>query len=337
MQDLGLDEEVRKRNIPLPKEGGRNHGTHFSEGQSEGCRFRLSQLVMPYGPTSLSRPVLLDMLKAQLSDRCTTHTSKRLIEYQVEVTQSITLVFSDGSTASADVLIGADGVHSLTRAAMYKTLASSNPAVGYDQFIDPIWSGTFAYRCRVDLARPKSLYPEHQAISHPKIWCGKNKHIVSHPFGNIINLVCFFTVETGAGTPYHGAWVTDVSPTEVIDCYKNWEPDLLQLLEHLEKPSRWAIHVVRPIPFSVLGRVALLGDAAHAMTPYQGVGGGQAIEDAHILGHLLSIKNAATDQIEDILRIYQEVRLLLAAKAAERSHTNGLFFFFFFFFFLISI
>jgi salicylate hydroxylase len=258
------------------------------------------------------------MLKSRLSDKCKIHTSKRLIEYRVEPSQAITLVFADGSTASADVLVGADGVHSPTRATMYQAFA------GHEKFIEPIWCGTYAYRATVDLPKFKSLYPEHQALTQPKIWCGKSKHIVSHPFGNIINLVCFYTVETGEGTPYDGPWVTDVAPEEVISSYNDWEPDLVQLLAQLEKPSRWAIHVVPPVPFSVSGRVALLGDAAHAMTPHQGVGGGQAIEDAHILGHLLGHPQASIDNIEEILLIYQQIRLPLAQKAAERSRSNGL-------------
>jgi salicylate hydroxylase len=94
-------------------------------------------------------------------------------------------------------------------------------------------------------------------------------------------LVCFYTVETGEGTPYSGPWVTDVSPEEVRERYNGWEPDLITLLKvsflcppdtsvagvltsytkELENPNRWAIYVVPPLPLSVSGRVALLGDA----------------------------------------------------------------------------
>jgi len=49
-----------------------------------------------------------------------------------------------------------------------------------------------------------------------------------------------------------------------------------------------------------------------------------SLQDAHILGHLLANPNASLDWVEEILHIYQEIRLPFASKAAERSRTNGL-------------
>lgn len=109
------------------------------------------------------------MLKLRLSNKCVIHTSKKLTDYHVEASQEITLIFADGSTSSADILVGADGVHSSTRATMFRELAESNPEKGYEKFIEPIWSGTFAYRATVDLAKLKALYPDHQALGQPKI------------------------------------------------------------------------------------------------------------------------------------------------------------------------
>lgn len=110
------------------------------------------------------------MLQALLSDKCTIHTAKRLVDYSAESSEKpIKLVFDDGSTATADVLIGADGVHSMTRAKMYRLLQNANPEAGYEQFIEPIWSGTHAYRCTVDLPKFKAMYPDHQALVSPKI------------------------------------------------------------------------------------------------------------------------------------------------------------------------
>ena len=112
------------------------------------------------------------MLQALLSDKCTIHTAKRLVGYSVESAENlINLNFDDGSTAAADVLIGTDGVHSMTRATMYRSLQIAHPETGYEQFIEPIWSGTHAYRCTVDLPKFKALHPDHQALVSPKIVC----------------------------------------------------------------------------------------------------------------------------------------------------------------------
>lgn len=108
------------------------------------------------------------MLKGLLSEKCKIETSRRLVSYTVE-SETVNLTFADGSMATADIFVGADGVHSVTRATMYHELAVQHPTEGYEKFIEPIWSGTHAYRCTVDLSKFKELYPDHQAISYPKI------------------------------------------------------------------------------------------------------------------------------------------------------------------------
>jgi salicylate hydroxylase len=114
------------------------------------------------------------MLQAKLSKNCTIHTSKHLARYEPENTGSITLHFADGSVAHADVLVGADGIHSATRATLFRTLAANaNPSKAevYRDYINPKWSGTLGYRCQVQIDKFKEKYPDHQALSKPKIVC----------------------------------------------------------------------------------------------------------------------------------------------------------------------
>jgi salicylate hydroxylase len=54
---------------------------------------------------------------------------------------------------------------------------------------------------------------------------------LSVALSNFITLICYVTVKTEADTVYDGPWVTDVLPEEVVNCYRGWEPDLMQLLE----------------------------------------------------------------------------------------------------------
>ena len=63
-------------------------------------------------------------------------------------------------------------------------------------------------------------------------------------------------------------WVKQISVDEVSRMYTGWEPELLSLLQTSREASRWAIHTVRPLPRFVSGNVALVGDAAYAMTPH---------------------------------------------------------------------
>ncbi|KAF9489300.1 FAD/NAD(P)-binding domain-containing protein [Pleurotus eryngii] len=87
---------------------------------------------------------------------------------------------------------------------------------------------------------------------------------------------------------------------------------------------KWTIFVVEGLPFSASGRIALMGDSAHAMTPHQGVGGGQAIEDAHLFGRLLAHPKTTEDNLPIVPQIYQDIRLQFAQQKAERSRLNGL-------------
>ncbi|KAG6887644.1 hypothetical protein C0995_013800 [Termitomyces sp. Mi166 len=339
LQDIGLEEEVKKRNLPLPKDG-------------------------EDGPLTIPRPMLLDMLKSRLSSVCAIHTSIHVISYEEMSEGGILIKMKDGSTRTADILIGCDGVHSVTRATLFKNLAKVSPSQGYEKFCEPKWSGTLAYRGMADRNKLRQQNPKSPALdqarivsvhnqpfsclqlnlSHQVVWKVKGKynleeinlilyssacqHVVTHPFGDIVNLVCFYNEENGFGKPYTDPWVADVPVKEVVDHYEDWEPAVVEVVsiypQMIQAPNRWAIHVVEPLPVSVSGRVGLLGDAAHAMTPHQGVGGGQAIEDAHILGRLLAHSKTTRANLPKALEIYQEVRLPLAKTAAERSWSNGL-------------
>lgn len=101
--------------------------------------------------------------------------------------------------------------------------------------------------------------------------------------GNIINVVAMTSHPELEGSPYEGPWVTDCAQDELLQCFSGWEPEVTEMFkvclslssydraheccvcadnsQCVEKPTRWAIHQLRPLPLYTLGRVALLGDA----------------------------------------------------------------------------
>ncbi|KAJ7742129.1 hypothetical protein DFH07DRAFT_980453 [Mycena maculata] len=318
LQDLGFEEDIVKKGFKVPKDG-ESRGPIFrkSDQPTEGYDFH--DHMMPYGPLGLYRPALLEVLQSKLSADCKIHTSKRLERHDVSDDGSANLVFSDGSTATADILVGADGVHSATRGSMFKSLGDE-----YEQYIRATFSGTIAYRGGGPKAKLAEAFPDHRGLEHPKVWCGKNMHVVSHPLGPNIGIICYCSKTEMEGKPYHKPLVTDAATEEVAKLFQNWEPDLLPMIKNVESYNAWAIHVVDPLPCHVSGSVVLIGDAAHAMTPHQGVGGGQAIEDAHILGRLLAHPLAIKGKIPAILKLYEELRLAPTQEAAEKSRANGM-------------
>lgn len=86
----------------------------------------------------------------------------------------------------------------------------------------------------------------------------------------------------------------------------------------MEKPDIWALFDHPPAPTYYKGRLALLGDAAHASTPHQGAGAGQAIEDAFILSNLLG-KVDSVDGIEKAFQAYDAVRRPRSQKVVATS------------------
>ncbi|KAH0583474.1 hypothetical protein H2248_009102 [Termitomyces sp. 'cryptogamus'] len=316
LQDIGLEDEVIKRNLPLPKEG-EAIGPIFRKADQLTAGIDFHNHMMPYGPLAIPRPILLDMLKSRLSSLCAIYTSTHVTSYEEASEGGILIKMKDGSTQTADILIGCDGVHSAIRATLFKNLAKVDTSQGYEKFCEPKWSGSIAYRGVADRNKLRQKNPKNPALDQPRI------HVVTHPFGDIVNLVCFYNEENGFGKLYTDPWVDNVPVDQVVGHYEDWEPALVEVVSMIQAPTRWAIHVVEPLPVSVSGRVGLLGDAAHAMTPHQGVGGGQAIEDAHILGRLLAHNKTSRANLSKVLEIYQEVRLPLAKTAAERSRSNG--------------
>lgn len=89
-------------------------------------------------------------------------------------------------------------------------------------------------------------------------------------------------------------------------------------------PSQWAIFEHPHISTFCRSRVAILGDAAHASTPHQGAGAGQAIEDAHVLAELLGDERVrSTEQVVAAFKAYDEIRRPRSQRVVTSSKENA--------------
>lgn len=141
----------------------------------------------------MHRRDMIDVFLQNLPSSYKLHTSKRLKSYTTRprspTSQSetvITLQFADGTTAEADVLVGADGIHSATRCAMYAQ-AHERECVpqGADESrwqncdrcraAEPVWTGVHSYRCLISTEELYALNPKHTTATIGSILC------VSHP------------------------------------------------------------------------------------------------------------------------------------------------------------
>jgi salicylate hydroxylase len=177
--------------------------------------------------------------------------------------------FADGESASADVVVGADGVHSAVRA----HVAGDRTAR---------FSGTVGYRGLVPVEKLPSL-PDPTPL---QFWAGPRRHLLHYSIegGAVIN---FLAVVRQAEWK-SAAWVEPCPVSDAVEAFAGWHPAVTEMVGAVEEMSRWALHDHAPLRRFSAGRVVLIGDAAHAMLPHQGQGANQTIEDAVVLADLLA-------------------------------------------------
>ncbi|KAH7924187.1 FAD/NAD(P)-binding domain-containing protein [Leucogyrophana mollusca] len=318
MKELGLYDELAQLAIRPPQN---------NDGKLSQCMSSNFVPLTLFGPLTLHRRDLINVLLQHLPASCNIHTSKKLLSYfQDDATNSLVMNFADGTSAKTDVLIGADGVRSATRKTMFQEMANNSSDTAYKkwiaQYMDPIWTGILAYRCLISTEKLHKTFPD---VAAPQGLTMVPQHIVAYPVsqGRLINVAIFSHNPDAYATQFEGRWVTEVPEQEIVDQYADWEPAARALVQCVEKPSRWALHVVKTLPNYVSGRVAILGDAAHGMEPHFGAGAGQAIEDAFIIGRLLTHESTQKDNIAEALRLYEEVRLPYANNILQKSENVG--------------
>ncbi|HSC04872.1 MAG TPA: FAD-dependent monooxygenase [Solirubrobacteraceae bacterium] len=209
--------------------------------------------------------------------------------------------FQDGSEVEADVIIGADGIHSAVRASLF----------GPDA---PRFTGKICYRSVV----PVDDVPGGPPPNDNAQWLGPHGTIVLYPVrrDELVNVVCHYDDEDYR----HESWVTECERREVLERYRGWHESLLRIFSAGEVWYKWALYDRDPIQQWTRGRVTILGDAAHPMLPYLGQGACQAIEDGCVLAAALA---ARPDDPVGGLALYERTRRPRASQVVLTSRQRG--------------
>ncbi|KAF9017208.1 salicylate hydroxylase [Hymenopellis radicata] len=330
---LGVDRELLKYVESKPKEGPVNAMRYRKSDQDVGTEFY--SLITHGTLVSLHRPDFQKVLLRHLPKTCRTYCKKRLRSYSEQPSGLVHLMFEDGTTATCDILIGADGLKSSVRAAMLQDRALCAQSEGRPKealeilsAVQPVWTGTVAYRALIPSEKLRAQAPHHAALKTPTQYLGKNGFVIAYPIsrGKMINFVAFTMRHDLENTSYDGPWMVPADVSSFAGAFQHWEPEVQMLIKCVERPLQWAVHTVKPMKSFVSGRVALLGDAAHAMCPHQGSGAGQAMEDAYILYTVLSHRSTHRGNLERALSIYDAIRRPAALRVQERSRLAGQYF-----------
>ena len=229
------------------------------------------------------RADLLDALASKL-DHKHTHLGHRLVDLE-ERDDSTLLKFDNGAEVEADYVIGADGVRSEVRRALY----------GAD---NPTYTGQMAWRALLD----SSIVPAE--IMEPKghvQWVGPGCHFIAYYIrqGRQVNIV----TQQDTDKWVEEGWSTKGDVEEMCASFPNPEPRLAKLLSLITECKKWGLFA-RPLTRNWgRGRIQLIGDAAHAMLPNAGQGACQAFEDSYILGRWLSTARDPVEAFENFRRV----------------------------------
>ena len=210
------------------------------------------------------------------------------------------LQFADGSSATADLVVGADGVHSVMRRHVVGEVRGR-------------FSGTVGYRGLVPVEAMPSL-PDPTPL---QFLAGPRRHLLHYAIdgGRTVNFLAVVrTPEWTADT-----WMEECEVSDAVDAYAGWHPAVTEMVGATDVGARWALFDLAPLERWHTKRVVLMGDAAHAMVPHQGQGANQTIEDAIALADCL----AADDDLASALRHYEESRRKRTARVQRWSRRTA--------------
>lgn len=244
---------------------------------------------------SILRSELLELLRSKIDDpKNTIKYEKKCIGIEQNPNKAI-LRFQDGTTAEADAVIGADGIHSAIRSQLFP--ASRIRSAGYS-----CWTGVI------------SQLPDGIDDTYATETWGPAGRIGIVPLsgGRAYWFICI-------NDPINKKAIETLD--ELIEHFKGYHSSVIDVLRASDpnQVSYQPIMDLHPMPQFTKGRIALIGDAAHAATPNLGQGACQAIEDAVILAKEIGRQST----VEQALRRFEQLRMKRVNKITRISRMLG--------------
>lgn len=258
--------EVQSR-MPLGEEATKRNGAPFYYLHRADLHTMLANKVLAHDPDSI---VLNHALIAVEQDG-----------------GKATAIFADGTRVSGDAVIGADGIKSKARHAVAPE-------------VETVFTGNVAWR---GLVPAEKLSPDRRHVES-EIWAGPGRHLVCYGLrgGALKNYVAIAEQEAWEDE----GWTARAEVGDVLKEFADWHPDIRDMLAATPPDNlfKWGLFDREPADRMSLGRIALLGDAAHPMLPFLGQGACMAIEDGAVLAEALRRYD-----VEEAFKVYSDLRL----------------------------
>ncbi len=239
------------------------------------------------------------LLKAATDAGVALETGAPVRGYEI-ANQRAAFLLDGGDGASADLLIGADGLRSSIRERMLGAEA-------------PEFTGQVAWRGLIKA----SAVPADLVAPDATVWAGPGKHFVTYYVrgGDLVNFVA-----VQERTDWRNeSWMQVGDPAELRVAFDGWRPEVADLIDHMDACFMWALFDRKPLPRWSDGPVVLLGDACHPMPPFMAQGAAMAFEDAYVLAKCVE---AGADMLSAVRR-YEDIRKPRASKVQARARANA--------------
>jgi salicylate hydroxylase len=227
------------------------------------------------------------------------HLRHRLVEARDDG-RHVEMRFENGARITADVLVGADGIHSRVRQILF----------GPEK---PRFTGCIAYRGLVPAERLAHLGLEVTSNN----WMGPAGHFVHYYVagGRLMNFVA--VREQDAWT--RESWIDRGEVADALRLFEGWHPRVRAIIGAVDETFKWGLFDRAPLERWSVGRMTLLGDSCHAMLPFMAQGAVQSIEDGAALAACLS---QAGNDVPAALARYESLRKARATRLQEMSRLN---------------
>lgn len=281
---LGVGEQVAKEAGPA----GVYFSRHFQTG--EVLKVRQNDFVERFG-AAYHQVHRVDLQMALASAVLRNDPDCLFLDYcfaaLTQDSERVVATFANGKAVTSDVLIGCDGSASQVRAGVF-----GDEVVNY--------TGQVAFRALVPMADVVAGTNEHPFA----MFVGVNRYFLHYPLRHrtVMNVI-----GVGREPSWQGeGWRIPAATEEFANLYRDLYPPALQLIRAISPGTlfKWGLRDREPLAQYTRGRVAMLGDAAHPMTPFLGQGACLAIEDAMVLGRAFSAANS----FQEAFSLYEGTR-----------------------------